>query len=146
MTHPGIRPAPHFLGGHLSLLQSLAKVLLCAQEPSLDNSRSFSILKSGSCVVALHILGSICALLQGLSKVLVCAQEPSLDDSKNFSILQPGSSVATALSEGESKRKSCGAAGDHGRAVAHRQGGPAHRPPLPLRVGEADCLPHPQLL
>ena len=105
MTHPGIRPAPHFLGGHLSLLQSLAKVLLCAQEPSLDNSRSFSILKSGSCVVALHILGSICALLQGLSKVLVCAQEPSLDDSKNFSILQPGSSVATALSEGESKRK-----------------------------------------
>lgn len=32
-------------------------------------------------------------------------QEPSLDDSKNFSILQPGSSVATALSEGESKRK-----------------------------------------
>ncbi len=33
------------------------------------------------------------------------AQEPSLDDSKNFSILQPGSSVATALSEGESKRK-----------------------------------------
>ena len=35
----------------------------------------------------------------------MCAQEPSLDDSKNFSILQPGSSVATALSEGESKRK-----------------------------------------
>ena len=34
-----------------------------------------------------------------------CAQEPELDDAQNFSILQPGSSVATALSEGESKRK-----------------------------------------
>ena len=34
-----------------------------------------------------------------------CAQEPELDDARNFSILQPGSSVATALSEGESRRK-----------------------------------------
>ena len=34
-------------------------------------------------------------------------QEPELEEEKarNFSILQPGSSVATALSEGESKRK-----------------------------------------
>ena len=34
-------------------------------------------------------------------------QEPELEEEKarNFSILQPGSSVATALSEGESRRK-----------------------------------------
>ena len=37
--------------------------------------------------------------------MVLLMQEPSLDDSKNFSILQPGSSVATALSEGESRRK-----------------------------------------
>ena len=44
-----------------------------------------------------HLPGTYTSLLQ----------EPELEEEKarNFSILQPGSSVATALSEGESKRK-----------------------------------------
>ena len=42
-----------------------------------------------------------------VTTLLHVLQEPELEEEKarNFSILQPGSSVATALSEGESKRK-----------------------------------------
>ena len=44
---------------------------------------------------------------RSVSALLHVSQEPELEEEKaqNFSILQPGSSVATALSEGESKRK-----------------------------------------
>ena len=65
---------------------------------------NFSILQPGSLLLWTR------RPLQAATSLLCLQQQPVLGlqtSANNFSVLQPGSSVATALSEGEAKRKHC---------------------------------------